>query len=76
MSLIEKWLRLEGYKSIYTESAPAALRFYRSIHYVEMPFNDADGYQSDPSDTPMGKTAIIETCNTFKENHHDRKILL
>ena len=34
MSLIEKWLRLEGYK-IFTESSPAALKFYQAINYVK-----------------------------------------
>jgi len=55
MSLIEKWLRLEGYKSIHTESSPEALKFYQAINYVKMPFDDPDGYEGDPSDTPMGK---------------------
>ena len=55
MSLIEKWLRLESYKSIHTESSPAALKFYQAINYVKMPFDDPDGYEGDPSDTPMGK---------------------
>ena len=55
MLLIEKWLRLEGYKSIHTESSPAVLKFYQAINYIEMPFNDPDGYESNPNDTPMGK---------------------
>ena len=55
MTLIEKWLQIKGYKSIHTESSPAALKFYQAIGYIEMPFNDPDGYESDPSDIPMGK---------------------
>ena len=55
IALIEKWLRLEGYKSIYLEAPASALKFYQAIHYVEMPFNDPDGHESDPSDTPVGK---------------------
>ncbi len=55
MSLIEKWLRLEGYKSIHTESSSAALRFYQDINYIEMSFNDPDGYEGSPDDIEMGK---------------------
>ena len=55
ISLIEKWLKLEGYKSIHTESSPSALKFYQAINYIEMPFNDPDGYESGPDDIAMGK---------------------
>ena len=55
MFLIHKWLGLKGYKSLHTESSPAALKFYQAIHYIEMPFDDPDDYVSDPRDIPMGK---------------------
>jgi hypothetical protein len=55
MSLIEKWLRLEGYKSIHTESSPEVLKFYQAINYIEMPFNDPDGYEGSPDNIAMGK---------------------
>ncbi len=55
MSLIEKWLQLEGYKSIHTESSPEALKFYQAIYYVKMPFDDPDGYEGSPDDIEMGK---------------------
>jgi GrpB-like predicted nucleotidyltransferase (UPF0157 family)/aminoglycoside phosphotransferase (APT) family kinase protein/GNAT superfamily N-acetyltransferase len=55
MFLIEKWLQLEGYKSIHTESSPAALGFYKRLNYKEMPFNDPDGYEGSPEDIAMGK---------------------
>ena len=55
MALIEKWLKLEGYKSIHTESSPAALGFYKRLNYKEMPFNDPDGYEGIPEDIAMGK---------------------
>lgn len=51
----ENWLKLKGYKSIHTEASPAALGFYRKSGYIGMPFNDPDGYESDPSDIAMGK---------------------
>jgi GrpB-like predicted nucleotidyltransferase (UPF0157 family)/aminoglycoside phosphotransferase (APT) family kinase protein len=55
MSLIEKWLRIEGYKSIHIESSLAALKFYQAIDYIEMPFNDPDGYEGSLDDVEMGK---------------------
>lgn len=55
MALIEKWLKLQGYKSLHTESSPAAVGFYRRLHYKEMPFNDPDGYEGGPEDIAMGK---------------------
>ena len=55
MILIEKWLKLEGYKSVHIESSPAALKFYKRINYEEMPFNDPDGYEGCSEDIPMGK---------------------
>ena len=51
----ERWLRTKGIKSLHTESSPAAKRFYEKQGYGLMPFNDPDGYKSDPQDTPMGK---------------------
>ena len=56
MQLIEKWLIMEGYKSIHTESSPTALEFYKKLGYVPMPFNDPNDYESDPDDIEMGKT--------------------
>jgi len=52
---IERWLKLEGYQSVHTESTPDALPFYRNQGYSEMPFNDPDGYEGDIRDTAMGK---------------------
>ncbi len=55
LDLIEKWLRLKNYKSLHIESSEEALSFYRKQGYWEMPFNDPDGHESDPRDTPIGK---------------------
>ncbi len=52
---IEDWLRSKGYHSIHTESSPDAVGFYRHMGYQNMPFQDPDGYEGDPRDTPMGK---------------------
>lgn len=55
MTLIEKWLKLQGYNTIHTESSPGSLEFYKRIGYVEMPFNDPDGYEGGPEDIELGK---------------------
>ena len=55
MILIEKYLTLQGYKSIHIESSAEATNFYKSISYIEMPFNDPDNYESSPKDTALGK---------------------
>jgi len=55
LRLIEKYLKMKGIKSLHAESSPAALEFYRKEGYVDMQFNDPDGYESDERDTPVGK---------------------
>lgn len=52
LSLCERWLKHKGFQVLQTQSSPAAHPFYG---YTEMPFNDPDGYESDPQDTDMGK---------------------
>lgn len=52
---MESWLQWKGYKSIHMESSPDAVKFYRDLGYINMPFNDPDGHEGDPRDTPMGK---------------------
>jgi GNAT superfamily N-acetyltransferase len=53
--LIEKWLKVQGYKSIHIESSPEALQFYKKHDYVAMPFCDPDGYEGHPNDVAIGK---------------------
>ena len=55
LALCEKWLKSRGYKSLHVESSPQALIFYRKNGYVDMAFNDPDGYESDSQDTAVGK---------------------
>jgi len=40
LNRIEKWLNLEGYRSVHAESSPNSLLFYRHQGYSEMPFKD------------------------------------
>lgn len=53
--LYEKWLKSQGYKNLHIESSPAALKLYKLNGYIDMPFDDPDGYESDPQDTAVGK---------------------
>lgn len=55
LTLCECWLKQKGYKTFHTQSSPDAYNFYRKKGYTEMPFNDPDGYESDPQDIDMGK---------------------
>ncbi len=55
LALCEKWLKSQGYKSLHIESSPATLKFYRLNGYIDIPFDDPDGYESDPQDTAVGK---------------------
>lgn len=56
LSLIEKWLRLQSYRTIHVQSNKAAITFYQNAGYKNMmPFNDPDGYASSAGATDMGK---------------------
>lgn len=55
LQLIEKWLKNQNYQTIHSHSSPAAIEFYKKNGYYRMPFNDPDGYESDPVDIPVGK---------------------
>lgn len=56
LTLIEEWLNAMGFKSIHAESRKSSLKFYLKNGYTEMPFNDPEGYASDPDDVAVGKT--------------------
>jgi N-acetylglutamate synthase-like GNAT family acetyltransferase len=55
---IERWLTHQNIKSLHMQSPPAAYGFYHKAGYVEMPFNDPDGHESDSQDTDMGKKLL------------------
>ncbi|MCP5504311.1 MAG: GNAT family N-acetyltransferase [Chlamydiales bacterium] len=57
---IETYLQFKGYKSIHTEAHPDSVGFYKRLGYINMPFNDPDGYEGDPRDTPVGKLLQAE----------------
>ncbi len=53
--LIEKWLKSLGVKSIHAESRQSSVRFYLKNGYIDMPFDDPEGHESDPNNVPVGK---------------------
>lgn len=56
---LERWLTHQNIKSLHTQASPDAYSFYKHLDYVKMPFNDPDGYESDPQDVDMGKLLLI-----------------
>ena len=56
LAKLERWLTHQGILSLHIQSSPEAQVFYRHAGYLEMPFNDPDGYEGDPRDIEMGKT--------------------
>ncbi len=60
LAWIETYLQSKAYKSIHTQAHPDSAGFYERLGYINMPFNDPDGYEGDPRDTPMGKLLHVE----------------
>lgn len=55
LALCERWLKQQSFKVVHTQASPAAYPFYLKYGYTKMPFNDPDGYESDPRDIDLGK---------------------
>lgn len=55
LRLCERWLYHQEFKKLLIQSSQEAYQFYRKHGYTEMPFNDPDGYESDPRDIEIGK---------------------
>lgn len=55
LELIEKWLKIRGYRSIHAESCSKAFPFYQRHHYTPMPLDDPEDNPSAPGEMPMGK---------------------
>lgn len=58
LALCEEWLKKKGYLNLHTESSPTVIGFYRKNGYVDMPFNDPDGHESDALNIPVGKLLL------------------
>lgn len=55
LTLCERWLKQQDFKTLQIQSSPNAYRFYKKKGYIKMPFNDPEGYKGDPQDIDMGK---------------------
>lgn len=55
LKLCERWLLHQNIKKLLIQSSPDAYKFYCNNGYIEMPFNDPDGYEGDPRDIEVGK---------------------
>ncbi len=55
LKLCERWLSHQGFQQLLLQSTPEAYKFYQAHDYVQTPFNDPDGYKTDPRDIEMGK---------------------
>lgn len=58
LKLCERWLCHQGFKMLLIQSSPEAYKFYSQHEYVKMPFNDSDGYETDPRDIEIGKLLV------------------
>ena len=66
LRLCERWLYHQGFKKLLIQSSPEAYQFYRRHGYTEMPFNDPDGYESDPRDIAIGKCLVMDRMDRPK----------
>ncbi len=55
LKLCERWLCHQGFKVLLIQSSPVAYKFYCQNEYQRMPFNDPEGYETDPRDIEVGK---------------------
>lgn len=65
LALCEQWLKERGYEILQTQSSPEAYAFYKKLGYIEMPFNDPDGYEGGPCDIDLRKS-----LSTFPRDDH------
>jgi GrpB-like predicted nucleotidyltransferase (UPF0157 family)/GNAT superfamily N-acetyltransferase len=55
LTLCEKWLKSQSYLSVHVVAPSEALKFYSSNAYIDMPFDDPDGYKGEACCTLLGK---------------------
>ena len=55
MQACEQALKEQGVTLLQTEASLNAYLFYKSLGYIEMPFNNPDGEPTHPNDRAMGK---------------------
>lgn len=59
LKLCERWLTHQGFNKLLIQSSKAAYEFYKKYGYTFMPFNDPDGYETDPEDIEIGKLLMM-----------------
>lgn len=55
LKLCERWLTHQGFTTLLVQSSKKAYKFYCNHGYVQMAFNDPDGYETDSQDIELGK---------------------
>lgn len=60
LKLCERWLGHQGFKTLLVQSSQKAYKFYCNHGYVQMPFNDPDGYETDSQDIEIGKSLMTK----------------
>lgn len=65
LSLIEKYLRIEGYKSIHAESRQSSLKFYLNNGYSEMECDEPDIGETSSDDVMVGKLLRVKTSSSI-----------
>lgn len=58
LKLCERWLLHQGVEKLHIQSSPSAYKFYSTHEYLRVPFNDPDGYETDPRDIEIGKILL------------------
>jgi GNAT superfamily N-acetyltransferase len=58
LKLCERWLCHQGFKMLLIQSSPEAYKFYSQHQYAKIPFDDPDGYETDPRDIEIGKLLV------------------
>lgn len=56
LRLCERWLFHRGLKTLSIQSTKEEYKFYRQQGYIEIPFDDPDGSESEPRGIEMGKS--------------------
>ncbi len=58
LRLCERWLSHKGIEKLQIQSSPTACKFYYDHGYIQMPFNNPDGYTTDSKDVEIGKNLL------------------
>jgi|LakMenEpi03Aug12_release.lakeMendotaPanAssembly.Ray.scaffolds.fasta_scaffold17074_15 GrpB-like predicted nucleotidyltransferase (UPF0157 family) len=68
LKLCERWLYHRKFKKLLIQSSQKAYEFYLRHGYTKMPFDDPDGYPTDPQDIEIGKWLTIDPMDRPKNS--------